>query len=694
MSPQCWTTLGQLRLVAGEVWESPANMVLRAPSRWPRSPKAALYILLALDGPPLLREPLEGAAAAALAEEFFRARGSITARLRRGIEAANRMLWEENRWSLPEERRHGGVVCLLLRGREAYLAQVGPPRAYLLQGGKFRSYAPRGPEILLGQKEQVTVCLAYFPLTTGTRILLTDCPWEEPALQKALTEPDVDVAWEALVALAPTADSSAWLIGPASEASEIHAPAEGITPQARQVMRATQPEAQAQSRRSEQPARSPWQSLSRAGRGMWEWFGRVGREVGEGVLPREVPPPARRGARDMGTRLGNLIQPYLPLVALGIPLLVLLLTGLLYWSTQVEGGTEFATYLRQAQEAIAIATQPGTDEATARVHLQSALTQIDAALTLRPGREDAQKLREEAQHRLDVLNKVTRLAFIHSLYEYPPGSQPSRVLEVEGTIYVLDRGTNQVYHHILSRSGQSLVEGETKVLLRQGQEVDGELVGPLADMAWLSSDKGGRLLILDQQGLLLAYTPGSGVGRLTLPGLEEGAGMVRRLATYGGRLYVLAPEQGQVLRYYPTENGFGQPEFYFPSAAEIDLSGVADMAIDGYVYLLWESGLVRRFLAGKEQPLLILLPDEPLGQTTALFARPEGEAAFLYVVDAERQRVVQLSKEGKLIRQLKAQDSTLFTDLHGLFVDEAQGRMLITDGRQLLLAEVPPLPDQ
>lgn len=693
MSPQRWTTLGQLRLVAGEAWESPANMLLRTPSRWLRPPKETLYILLTLSGPPLLREPLEGAAATALAEELFKARGSITARLQKGIEAANRMLWEKNRWSLPEERRYGGTVCLLLRGRDAYLAQAGPPRAYLLQGGKFRSYASKESKALLGREERVAVHLAHFPLTGGSRILLTDRPWEEPALQKALAKPDVGSAWQALVALAPAADSSVWLIGPASEASEIHT-LEGITPQERQVMRATQPEVQVQSRRPGQPARSPWQPLSRVGRRAWRWFGRMGREVGEGVLPREAPPSAKRGARNVGARLGSLIQPYLPLVAFGIPLLALLLTGLLYWSTQVERSVEFATYLRQAQEAIAIAAQPGTDETTARVHLQSALTQIDAALALRPGLEDAQRMRAEAQYRLDMLNKVTRLAFIHPLYEYPPGSQPSRVLEVEGAIYVLDRGTNQVYHHLLGRSGQSLAEGETRILLRQGQEVDGESVGPLADMAWLPSDEGGRLLILDQQGLLFAYTPGIGVGRLTLPGLGEGAGVAHRLATYGGRLYVLAPEQGQVLRYYPTENGFGQPEPYFPSATEIDLSGVADMAIDGYVYLLWENGLVRRFLAGKEQPLLILLPDESLGKTTALFACLEEEAASLYVLDAERQRVVQLSKEGELIRQLKAQDPALFAELYGLFVEESKGRMLITDGRQLLLAEVPPLSDQ
>ena len=679
MSSQRWTTLGQLRLVAGEVWGLPANMLLRAPSHWLKSPREALYILLALDGPPLAREPLEGTAVRALADEFFGARGSITACLQRGIEAANRLLCRENEESFPEGRRYGRVVCLLLRGDRAYLGQVGPPRAYLYQAGRVRSYAPREPEALLGQGERVPVHLSQLPLTAEARILLTDRLWEELILEEALAEPNAGVAWESVVALAPTADSSAWLIGPASEASEVQELVGGIPPRARQVMYAKPPVAQVQ-------------SLSRAAGGVWGWISQAGREVGEGVLPRPLFAPPEQRAQGMGPHLGTLLQPYLPLVALAIPLLVLLFTGLLYWRTQAEGGTEFAAYFRQAQKALSIAARPDTDQAAARVYLQSALAQIDAALALRPGQKDAQELQWEVQRRLDLLNRVTRLIFIHTLYEYPPQSEPSRVLEAEGVIYVLDRGTNRVYRHRLDESGQSLTEEETVVLLQQGEEVEGKAVGAMVDMVWLPTDEGGRLLILDQKGTLWAYALGREVRALTLPGLDVSSETGWRLASYRGRLYVLVPEQGQVLRYPTRGNTFESPEVYFPPSTGVDLSGVRDMAIDGYIYLLWEMGLVRRFLGGEEQPLSILLPDAPLSQTPALFARPDEEAAYLYLVDTAQQRVVQLTKEGELVRQLRAQAPYLFTDLRGLFVDEAQSRLLVTDGHRLLLAEVPPLP--
>lgn len=691
MSPQHFDTLGQLRLVAGEVWESPANMLLRAPSRWRKPPKEALYILLALDGPPLTREPLEEAAVTALADEFFGARGSITARLRRGIEAANRLLCRENEQSFSAGKQYGGVACLLLRSDKAYLAQVGPPRVYLSQEGELRSYAPSEPEALLGQGQRAQVRLSQLPLTTEARILLTDHQWERSALEKALAEPHVEAAWEALVALAATADSSAWLIGPASEAQKVRQPAEGIPPQARRMMHVVQPVAQVHLRQPDRPAASRWRPLSREAGKVGRWISRAGREIGKGVLPRLLPSPAKQRNQGVGTHLGTLMQPYLPLVALGIPLLVLLLTGLLYWQIQRESGTAFAVYLRQTQEALSIASRLDTEPAAVQVYLQSALAQIDAALALRPGQKEAQELRGEVQRRLDLLNRVTRLAFIHTLYQYPPGSEPGRVLGVEGAIYVLDRGANRVYHHRLDRSEQSLSQGDTVVLLQQGQEVGGKTVGTLADIAWLPADGGGRLLILDQEGTLWVYAPASGAQALALPGLDISSGAGWQMASYEGRLYVLAPEQGQVLRYPPRGKGFEEPEGYFPPGAGVDLNSVRDMAIDGYIYLLWERGLVRRFLGGQEQPLPILLPDVPLGQTPALFARPDEEAAYLYIVDAVQQRVVQLTKEGELVRQLKARDPDFFTDLRGLFVDEAQGRLLVTDGQRLLLAEVPPL---
>ncbi len=698
MRSQRWASLGQCRHVAGEDWDSPANMLRRAPSHWLRSPAETLYILLALDGPPLARESLEGIAVQALADEFFKARGSATARLQRAIEAVNRLLYERNERAFSAGWHCGGVVCLLVRGAVAYLAQVGPPRAYVSQAGDAECYASRDAEAYLGQKETISISLSSLTLTSESRILLIDRSWGGSDLAEALTQSDAGAVWKSIVALAPTSDSSAWLIGPSSDVFQTYQGTASVAAETRHAIYSAQPAVQSQHPvRPAQPTtetqRAMYSSepndqirpLSRIARRLWRWSIQVVKEVAEGVLPGPLS-----ASGELDTQPSILLQPYLPTVALGIPLLALVLTGILYWKTQVAAGTESAAYLNQAKRALSAARQFDADQDAVRVYLESALAQIDEALALRPGQRDAQELREEAQSRLDVLNRVTRLSYVTVLYEYPPEGRPSRVLQARGAIYVLDRQTNRVYRHHLEESGKALTENSTVILLHQGQEMGGTTVGALTDILWVPAGDAGRLLILDQEGTLWVHVPDGEVQSLALPALGSGSAEDWRLSSYEERLYVLVPHQDQVFRYRPIGSSFRDPETYFLLGREPDCSGVSDMAIDGHIYLLWERGLIRRFLGGMEQDLSISLPDGPLGRTTALFARPDKEAAYLYVADATRQRVVQLTKGGDLVRQLKPQDPGLFTDLGGVSVDEAQGRLLVTDGHLLLLAEVPP----
>jgi len=673
-------------------------MLQRTPSHWLRSSAETLYVLLALDGPPLTRESLEGKTATTVADEFFSARGSVTARLRRAIEAANRLLYQHNKRTFSASLYYGGVLCLLVRSDAAYLAQVGPPRAYLFQAEDTECYAPRDAEALLGQKDAISVSLSYRNLTAECRILLTDHPWGGSALAEALTQPDADDVWESVDALAPAFDSSAWLIGPASQVGRIREETAVVAAETRRAMHPAQPASRTErATPPDQPAAQArpaaylaqlsagFRPLRPAAGRLWRWSRQVVKEVAEGILPGPLT-----ASEQPDTRPSVLLRPYLPTVALGIPLLALAVTGILYWQTYVQARTESAAYLSQAKRALSAASQLDADQDAARVYLESALAQTDAALSLRPGRRDTQALREEAQAQLDVLDRVTRLDDVTVLHEYPPQGRPGRVLQVQEAIYVLDRQTNRVYRHHLDTSGKVLIESSTVVLLHEGQEMGDKAVGALADMLWLPAGDSGRLLILDQEGTLWAHSPDGRVQPLALPRLDSASAGDWRLSSYEERLYVLVPDQNQVFRYRPIESSFGEPEICFPHGREPDCSDVSDMAIDGHIYLLWETGLVRRFLGGMEQDTPISLPDGPLGRTTALFVGPDEEATHLYIADAGQQRVVQLSRIGEFARYLKAQDRSLFTDLRGLFVDEAQGRMLVTDGHRLLLAKVPP----
>jgi hypothetical protein len=636
-----------------------------------------LFVLLVLDGQPVVRESLESMLATALAEQLVGIRGSTTARLQQAVEEANRILFAENDRVPSSDRRQGGVICLLIRGKTGYLAQVGSPRAYLSQSGQTECFSSREPGIVLGQSESISATLRQVPLAAESRILLTEDDWVNARLSEALVEVDAGELWESVLAMAPTSDSSAWLIGPSSQLPETN---EWFA------------SAPARSRPAASPTHAIAQTrpLSKLARQAWRWSGQVAKEVAQGVLPGPLSSPAQaQGQVTPDVQSSTLLQSHLPGIALAIPLLVVLLTGVLYWQARTEGDTQAAAYLDQARNALSSSGDSGVDQDAVRVYLDSALAQIDLALTTRPGWKVARSLRQETQARLDELDRTTRLTSISILHEYLHDGRLDRLLYVQGTVYGLDRTRSRLYRHQLAASSPALDEEATAVLLYRGQDIAGETVGTLIDMAWSPPGDTGRLLVLDSEGTLWAYTAGGEAGPLSVPGLRTSRVDDWRLSTYEDRLYALAPQRGQVLRFRPVGNSYGEPERYFPSDRGSE-NGISDMGIDGRIYILWENGQLRRYLGGAEEQLTVTMPDSPLSLTPALVVGPDEETAHVYIADAALQRIVQLTKEGVLVQQFRAQDPDYLSDIRGLCVDEAHGRLLIADGNRLLLAEVPP----
>jgi len=76
-----------------------------------------------------------------------------------------------------------------------------------------------------------------------------------------------------------------------------------------------------------------------------------------------------------------------------------------------------------------------------------------------------------------------------------------------------------------------------------------------------------------------------------------------------------------------------------------------------------------------------------LRNPTALFASEE--AAFLYVADAGNKRIVQLTKEGRFLRQFKAGESEALDQLKGLFASEAYHRLYFVSGNKLYVTNIP-----
>ena len=148
---------------------------------------------------------------------------------------------------------------------------------------------------------------------------------------------------------------------------------------------------------------------------------------------------------------------------------------------------------------------------------------------------------------------------------------------------------------------------------------------------------------------------------------------------------MLDPSLNQILLYDPDYGGL--PEDYFPPPGEVDLAGVVDMAIDGQIYILYADGRILKFLGGQPAPFELTGLYEPLQNPTALFTSEE--AKFLYVADAGNNRIVQLTKEGRFLRQFKAGEGAAFDQLKGLVVLEKYNLLYFISGNKLYVTNIP-----
>ncbi len=418
------------------------------------------------------------------------------------------------------------------------------------------------------------------------------------------------------------------------------------------------------------------------------------------VLPgREQEVPTRRGAvtgQARRIRAPQIPQRLLRTIAVAILIVVLLAVGLTYWQQGLARENEFNTLVEQAQANYQQALD--ADSTTARDLLAQAETLLAQADAIKPGEPVVGELRASMAEQQDKVDRVERLYWVGQLRSYDdPETQLKRVVVNGLYVYVLDAGTDQVYRYQLDEVNDALEPDENDpVLVRRGQQVETSVVGEMIDMVWMPA--GGErqtsdLLILESGGLL-EYNPSWGLTTAPIANKDAWALPVT-VGSYFGNFYILDPQAGQILRYLPGAEGYTNPaQYYLSDQVAVDLSGAVDMAIDGFIYVLYADGTIRKFEAGVPVEFRVTEIDRPFSRPTAIYAAPDDVAQYIYVADAGNRRVVQLNKDGHFVRQFKPRDEDTvdFGTLRSIFVDELTGKLYLLNDHALYIANITPLP--
>lgn len=153
------------------------------------------------------------------------------------------------------------------------------------------------------------------------------------------------------------------------------------------------------------------------------------------------------------------------------------------------------------------------------------------------------------------------------------------------------------------------------------------------------------------------------------------------IVAWGGfndRLYLVDARTRTIYRYEKTSNGY---DLWSPWSATgtLDLSQATAITIDGSMYVAFNDKNIVKLTQGTPTPFPIEKIRPPLERVPVIATKED--SPFIYLMDVPQRRIVIIDKtQGALIAQYM---SPLFTDLRGIFPDEAAKRIYVLNGNTI-----------
>ncbi len=754
MDARLRTEVVQLSIVAGTQRERAGNIGLREQSSIiPEGPgKGNLYVLVELTGDPVGKEDTSSELIEVATKEYFRVPGGITNGLRQAIRAANSQLHERNQESLPLWRRLGEAACAVLRGHDLYMGLAGGAVIYVARGERLRRFpspvSPRHPFLLAEEQQPLPrlgieqylreVGLFHCHVESEDIILLASSALPELVSQHQLMKSAQEGLLgmkHTLTALASRSDLSAVLIRAEAEESEDAVQRTPIEARQRSIFSGVRVGGvgHAAAKVKKLPMRRMASGLggivTAVGAlilGFLSGFVKRVPAFFSQVFSRRISEPRPQGSRGTSVSLAQglrtmarrmLPEPEtapqhmevshahrtrvlsggktvrsLPLIGVFaiMCIIALIAAGIVLQNrSQVAA---FSRLLEEAQYEKQLALRSSTRAAISE-HLEKAHGVVEQALEIRPADPAALAFQEEVRLALDDTNQVVRLQFSAQMPITGLENRPSCVLLHDEDVYVLDDGTQELYGYVLDEHSGFQERPGGPVLLGRQDRPGGTAIDKLNDFVWM--DVGGSrqtssLLLLVNDGSILGF---DGLQGFALVSVAESQlwSEPRLIGGYSGNLYVLDAEQDRILKYLPTGDSYDSaPMDYFQAETTVELGSAVDMAIDGYIYVLLADGGILRFAGGRDEPFSVSgLDEDRLDRPSAIFTSPQTD--YIYLADAGNRRVLQLDKEGALVRQFRPAwgNTQAFQELRDIFVQEGRGQLLALDSGQLFLAPIP-----
>jgi hypothetical protein len=664
--------------------------------------KGSLFVLAQLTGGNAHLARAAREAIEALTQDYYYdlSAGVIVA-LGKALGAANRRLYHQRR-RLAIPRRCGvSIVAVVVRGREAHVARLGPASAVIVRDGRMYEVPPAPP----AQEEDPRVRLRRVAGTLGEALEITPYTWQGglaagdriALLSRNLAHVvGVEELKHALATMRPSQAvehlQQVFAIrgGTASDgllAIEITELAATATTHQLEPVRPAEPFAGL-------PDQSPVPLADAIGRGLHR-AGDVAEgtkaALGRGILtvlswilafvPRRRPGYPRSIPRTAELELGR--RRRIGLVGM-VGVAALMAAGVTVSALPSVAPTDAIPRASIAREAIEEATDlvrrvddrvAGADLVDRDPELATTLLAEAHAATERAAgagipADELIPLRERIDGRLDDLYRVSRItepSVVADLADaFDDVATTDMVAASDGSLWILDGGRGRIVR-------LDPADGTTELVYRAGQALEsGEVPGD----PWLIATAATDVVVIDRARSawridLVERIP----RRMTLNGAETLSSDTRLIAALQHRppleiftLYVVDPESGEIDRWSPPAvipvNYPEPPGDFLADRPDLDPAEARDLRVDVNAWLLHADTVTRvDFGSPRSQADYSLDPPpdadlRPELDYRLLDGATVGDREFLYVYDAAHRRLIAFQRaDGSFVRQWLAPES-------------------------------------
>lgn len=312
-------------------------------------------------------------------------------------------------------------------------------------------------------------------------------------------------------------------------------------------------------------------------------------------------------------------------------------------------------------------------------------------------------VRTDYDRALSEINKIGIVDNFATVATLPGGQGLIERIVLGTTESISD--TNPPLFYLDRASGVLYERGSQEPVLKPDQEISAFVADPIREALW----REGNIIAFDRGDIstpiyrVFLRSSGEWLGsQLNQTEWMEPADGNLPMATYGGNLYVWDSKEKQIWKY--TSGMYADlPASWITNGGGKPLDQVADLQVEGLVYLLNRDGSVLVFEAGN---LIRQLPAPQLAVPVTTVSRfvvtpdildVDGVTVLrpgsIYILDTRNERVLQLSKtDGSLIQQIQARARGPLNQISDLAVDEQRGMIYLANGPRVLQTQLPEPP--